>query len=132
MTSIFAELTQLSFILYGIDVLLLQTLILYCDNLSALHMTIYLVFHAHSKHTELHYHYVHKKVAHGNLSTSFVPLTNQWMIFSLSHFQRLNSLIYASNQTSSSRLILRGAKANKNIKILIEIKIIMIYALYCN
>ncbi|RVW46099.1 putative mitochondrial protein [Vitis vinifera] len=42
---------------------------LYCDNTSALHMTINLVFHARSKHIELDYHFVCERVALGLLVT---------------------------------------------------------------
>ena len=43
--------------------------ILHCDNLSALHMMVNPMFHAHSKHIELDYHFVHEYVALGLLIT---------------------------------------------------------------
>jgi len=43
--------------------------ILYCDNLNALHMTVNPVFHAHNKHIELDYHFMHEYVALGLLIT---------------------------------------------------------------
>ncbi|XP_028215143.1 uncharacterized protein LOC114397251 [Glycine soja] len=53
-----AELTWLTFLLQDLRISLPSLPLLYCDNLSALHMTINPVFHARIKHIELNYHYV--------------------------------------------------------------------------
>jgi hypothetical protein len=45
-----AEITWLTFLLKDLHIPLTTPPVLYCDNLSALHMTINLVFHARSKH----------------------------------------------------------------------------------
>lgn len=37
---------------------------LYCDNLSAIHLAENLVFHARTKHVEVHYHFLCEKVLH--------------------------------------------------------------------
>lgn len=50
---------------------------LYSDNLSALHLTANLVFHARSKHIELDFHYVSERVAYKLLLTEFIPSTEQ-------------------------------------------------------
>ena len=50
---------------------------LYYDNLSALHMTINLVFLARNKHIELDYHYVRERIALGHLVTHHIPTNNQ-------------------------------------------------------
>ena len=47
------------------------------DNLSALHMTVNLVFHTGFKHIELDYHFVQEKVATGALITRFLPFSLQ-------------------------------------------------------
>ena len=36
---------------------------LYCDNMSSIQLANNLVFHARTKHIEVHYHYVREKVA---------------------------------------------------------------------
>ena len=64
-----AELTWMSFILKDLHIPLASTPTLYCDNISALHMTINLVFHACSKHIELDYHFVRERIALGLLVT---------------------------------------------------------------
>lgn len=53
MASTVSELIWLCFILQDLGIHLSRPLILYCDNLSALHMTVNLVFHACSKHNTL-------------------------------------------------------------------------------
>ncbi|KAE9588657.1 putative RNA-directed DNA polymerase [Lupinus albus] len=72
-----AELTWLTFILNDIRVPLFSPPILYCDNISALRMTINPVFHARSKHIELDYHFVRERVSLGLLVTHYVPTNDQ-------------------------------------------------------
>ena len=72
-----AELTWLSFLLADLRIPLASPPLLYCDNLSALHMTINPVFHARSKHIELDYHFVRERVALGLLVTHHIPSTEQ-------------------------------------------------------
>jgi hypothetical protein len=72
-----AELTWLTYILHDLHTPLLSPPVLYCDNLSALHMTVKPVFHARSKHIELDYHFIRKRVALGKLITHHIPNTHQ-------------------------------------------------------
>ena len=72
-----AELTWLTYILRDLHLPLISPPVLYCDNISALHMTINPVFHARSKHIELDYHFVREQVALGNLITNHIPAFNQ-------------------------------------------------------
>ena len=72
-----AELTWMSFILKDLQIPLASTPTLYCDNISALHMTINPVFHARSKHIELDYHFVRERVALGHLITQHTSTTEQ-------------------------------------------------------
>ena len=72
-----AELTWMSFILNDLHIPLASTPTLYCDNTSALHMTINPVFHARSKHIELDYHFVRERVALGLLVTQHISTEKQ-------------------------------------------------------
>ena len=72
-----AKLTWMSFILKDLHIPLASTPTLYCDNTSALHMTINLVFHACSKHIELDYHFVRERVALGLLVTQHISTEKQ-------------------------------------------------------
>jgi len=72
-----AKLTWLTFILKDLHIPMTSPLTLYCDNLSALHMTINPVFHARSKHIELDYHFVQDRVALGQLITKHISINEQ-------------------------------------------------------
>ena len=67
------ELTWMLFILKDLHIPMASTPTLYCDNISALHMTI----NARSKHIELDYHFVRERVALGLLITQHISTSNQ-------------------------------------------------------
>ncbi|KDP32454.1 hypothetical protein JCGZ_13379 [Jatropha curcas] len=71
------ELTWLTYLLKDFAIPLTNPSVLFCDNLSALYLTVNPVFHARSKHIELDYHFVRERVAQGNLVTKHVPTTQQ-------------------------------------------------------
>ena len=71
------ELTWLTFILRDLKVPLQFPLILFCDNLNALHMTVNPVVHARSKHIELDYHFIQERIVLGQLVTRHVSSVNQ-------------------------------------------------------
>lgn len=77
MDSTTAELAWLTFLPQDLRIPLSNTLILHCDNLSAPHMSVNLVFHGKTKHIELDVHYVHEQIALGALKTQFVPSSLQ-------------------------------------------------------
>ena len=72
-----AEVTWISFILRDLGIPLPTAATLFCDNISALYMSINPVFHARSKHIEIDYHFVREKVAQGDLITKFVRTSHQ-------------------------------------------------------
>lgn len=72
-----AELTWLSYVLRDIGAYISAPPILYCDNLSALYMTVNSVFHARTKHIQVDYHYFWEKVALGSLVTKFISSSEQ-------------------------------------------------------
>ena len=63
--------------LWDIGLTLAKPPTLHCDNLSSLYLTVNPVFHGHSKHIAVDYHYVREKVALGALVTQFVSSSNQ-------------------------------------------------------
>jgi hypothetical protein len=76
MANTIAELTWLTYILHDLHIPLISPIVLYCDNISALHMTVNHVFHACSKHIEIDYHFVREQVALGKLITQHIPTSN--------------------------------------------------------
>ncbi|RVW18660.1 Retrovirus-related Pol polyprotein from transposon RE2 [Vitis vinifera] len=71
------ELTWMSFILKDLHIPLASTPTLYCDNTSALHMTINPMFHAHSKHIELDYHFCAQTSCSWTLVTQHISTEKQ-------------------------------------------------------
>ncbi|EXC01672.1 Luminal-binding protein 2 [Morus notabilis] len=77
MASTTVELTWLTFLLRDIGISLRKPPQLFCDNLSALYMSVNPLFHARTKHIEIDYHFVREKVAMGTLVTRYVPSSLQ-------------------------------------------------------
>ena len=44
------------------DIPIKVMILLYCDNMSNIHLAQNLVFHAHTKHIEVHYHFIRERV----------------------------------------------------------------------
>ena len=72
-----AELTWICYILRDIGLYLKRPTILFCDNMSALYLTVNPVIHARTKHIEIDYHFVREKVTIGALVTRFVSSVDQ-------------------------------------------------------
>jgi hypothetical protein len=51
--------------------------VIYCDNLSSIQLTKNLVFHARTKHIEVHYHFVGERVLSGEVELRHVPTDRQ-------------------------------------------------------
>ncbi|KAH9733814.1 reverse transcriptase Ty1/copia-type domain-containing protein [Citrus sinensis] len=77
MASTAVKLTWLMYIFKEIGINLIKPPVLICDNISALHMSKNLVFHARTKHIELDYHFVREKVTSGLLNTRYIPPSQQ-------------------------------------------------------
>ena len=67
----------MTFILKDLHIPLASPPILYCDNLSTLHMTVNPVFHARSKHIELDDHFLRERVALGLLITQHISTNDK-------------------------------------------------------
>ena len=50
---------------------------LYCDNMSSIQLANNPVFHARTKHIEVHYHYVREKVLAGDIDLVYVSTQEQ-------------------------------------------------------
>ncbi|CAM6106257.1 unnamed protein product [Calypogeia fissa] len=54
-----------------------EDLHLHCNNISAIKLSRNPVFHARTKHLEIHHHFVHERVLEGELKLKFVPPDQQ-------------------------------------------------------
>ncbi|XP_057482747.1 uncharacterized protein LOC130769455 [Actinidia eriantha] len=77
MAVIAAELTWVTYLMRDLGVFLSQLPQLFCDNVSALHLSVNPIFHARTKHIEFVYHFVREKVAMGTLVTRYVSTHSQ-------------------------------------------------------
>ena len=50
---------------------------IYCDNLSSIQLAKNPVFHARTKHIEVHYHFVRERVLSGEVELRYVPTDRQ-------------------------------------------------------
>ena len=50
---------------------------IYCDNLSNIQLAKNPVFHARTKHIEVHYHFVRERVLSGEVELQYVPTDRQ-------------------------------------------------------
>ena len=105
-----AELTWLTYILTNLHISLSHPPVLYYDIISALYMTINLVFHTRSKHIELDYHFVLEQVAFGLLVTKHVSSANQ-VADILNQCPRLPYLTFATNYAFNLGLVCGGILA---------------------
>ena len=54
-----------------------QKVVIYCDNLSSIQLARNPVFHARTKHIEVHYHYVRERVLAGDIDLVYVSTEEQ-------------------------------------------------------
>jgi hypothetical protein len=74
---------------------------LWCDNVSALALASNPVYHAHTKHIEVDYHFIRAKVVNGDILVNFISTLDQSAgIFtkglSSTHFSALKSKLMAT------------------------------------
>ena len=72
LASIAAEMSWLHILFKELRIFLSHVLVLWCDNASAIAVSTNPVFHSHTKHIEVDYHYVREKVLRRDLCVRFV------------------------------------------------------------
>jgi hypothetical protein len=50
---------------------------LWCDNIGATNMSVNPIFHAHTKHVEIDFHFVRDRVVDRSLEILFIPSSDQ-------------------------------------------------------
>ncbi|XP_020263318.1 uncharacterized protein LOC109839299 [Asparagus officinalis] len=71
------ELIGLCLLINMLQVPLQSPLILWCDNLGAIYVTDNPIFHTHTKHIEVDFHFIRDQVAKGWLNLHFVSMYDQ-------------------------------------------------------
>jgi hypothetical protein len=72
-----AELYWLRMLLQELQVFLSSSPTLWCDNLGALALASNPVYHAHTKHIEVDYHFIREKVVNKDITTRYMPTLDQ-------------------------------------------------------
>ena len=80
---------------------------LYCDNLSVIRLVENPVFHARTKHVEVHYHFIRKKVLQEEIELKHIKTENQagdllTKSLSLSKFKSLYNQLGVTNKVEAS------------------------------
>ncbi|KAK5783319.1 hypothetical protein PVK06_037827 [Gossypium arboreum] len=70
------ELLWVKQLLGEVGMLVVQSLVVWCDNKSTVSMAANPTHHARVKHVKINHHFVREKVLHGSLQVNFVPLAN--------------------------------------------------------
>ena len=64
-------------VLHDLDVQVDGPVVIYCDNMSNIYLARNPVFHARTKHIEVHYHFVREKVLAGEIDLAYVSTHEQ-------------------------------------------------------
>ena len=72
LTHIAAEISWRRILLRDLHIFLHHVPLIWCDNKRAISLASNPVFHAHTKHVEVDYHYIRKKVVSNDLVVRFV------------------------------------------------------------
>ena len=67
-----ANLYWIQMLLKDLQVPLPSPPVLWCDNAGALALASNPIFHAHTKHIEVDYHFIHEKVVNYDMSLKFI------------------------------------------------------------
>ena len=71
------EVAWLNKLLHDFGLQVHRKIVLYCDNLSSIQLARNPVFHARTKHIEVHYHFIREKVLSGEIDLEYVNTEEQ-------------------------------------------------------
>ena len=92
---------------------------LYCDNQSAIHLVENRLFHAWTKHAEVHYHFLREKVLQEELEMSQVKSDDQMAdLFTkglnTTRFQKIREQLKVNKKKDFDKSVLRGSVKEAN------------------
>ena len=76
-TMVACEVAWLEMLLCDLGVQVQRPIVIYCDNLSSIQLARNLVFHACTKHIEVHYHFIRDRVLDGDVDLTYVRTDEQ-------------------------------------------------------
>lgn len=71
------EVTFIQYLLHEFKVKVAEGAILYCDNVSAIHIATNPIFHERTKHIEIDCHFIREKIQSDSIRLAFIGTTNQ-------------------------------------------------------
>ncbi|MCO5610105.1 hypothetical protein L7F22_064340 [Adiantum nelumboides] len=71
------EVTWLELLLGDLGIEVRRPVVIHCDNLSSIQLAQNPVFHAKTKHIEVHYHFIRERVLDGCIDLTFVRIDEQ-------------------------------------------------------
>ncbi|MCO5586046.1 hypothetical protein L7F22_039984 [Adiantum nelumboides] len=71
------EVAWLELLLGDLGIQVQRPVVIYCDNLSNIQLAQNPVFHAKTKHIEVHYHFIKERVLDGSIDLTFVRTDEQ-------------------------------------------------------
>ena len=71
------EVAWLMMLLGDLGIQLQVPVVIYCDNLSSIQLARNPVFHARTKHIEVHYHFIRERVLDGDIDLTYVRTDEQ-------------------------------------------------------
>jgi hypothetical protein len=72
-----AELSWLRMLLKELQVPLLSPPKIWCDNLGAIALASNPIYHGHTKHVEINYHFIREKILHKDIVARYISTTDQ-------------------------------------------------------
>ncbi|MCO5566579.1 hypothetical protein L7F22_020256 [Adiantum nelumboides] len=71
------EVAWLEMLLQDLEIRLQDPIVIYCDNLNSVQLARNPVFHARTKHIEVHYHFIREWVLDGDIDLAYVGTEDQ-------------------------------------------------------
>ncbi|MCO5552643.1 hypothetical protein L7F22_006159 [Adiantum nelumboides] len=71
------EVAWLELLLGDLGIQVQRPIVIHCDNLSSMQLARKPVFHARTKHIEVHYHFIRERVLDGSIDLTFVRTDEQ-------------------------------------------------------
>ncbi|MCO5611787.1 hypothetical protein L7F22_066046 [Adiantum nelumboides] len=66
------QVAWLEMLLQDLEIQVQDPVVIYCDNLGSIQLGWILVFHACTKHIEVHYHFIKERVLDGDIDLAYV------------------------------------------------------------